>query len=184
MIFTETRLKGAYTITIETNDDERGYFRRMYCKEEFAKHGIDFSIAQSNIGCNKKRATLRGMHMQGAPHKEAKLVQCICGSLYDVIVDMRPNSPTLYEWIATELSAENNTLLYVPEGFAHGYITLKDDTKMLYMMSEFYKPGAEQPLLWNDPFFAIHWVLEPLIMSEKDKTIPLFQPPGLYFNQQ
>ncbi len=184
MIFTETKLKGAYTITIETKDDERGYFGRIYCKEEFAKHRIDFSIAQSNIGYNKKKATLRGMHMQGAPHKEAKLVQCICGSLYDVIVDMRVNSPTLYQWTAMELSANNNTLLYIPEGFAHGYITLEDDTKVLYMMSEFYKPGAEQPLLWNDPFFKIHWPLQPQVMSEKDKAIPLFQPLDFPFNQQ
>ncbi len=176
MIFTETQLKGAFIINIETKEDERGYFGRTYCKDEFAMHGIDFSIAQTNISYNKNKATLRGMHRQLAPHKEAKLVQCISGSLYDVIIDMRPHSPTLYQWIASEFSAQNNTMLYIPEGFAHGFLTLEDDTKVLYLMSELYKPGAEQPLLWNDPFFNIHWVMAPLVMSEKDKTNPLFQP--------
>lgn len=184
MIFTETKLKGAFQITIETKEDERGYFGRIYCEEEFKKHGIDFSIAQSNIGYNKKKATLRGMHMQCAPNHEAKLVQCICGGLYDVIIDMRPDSPTLYQWVATELSAKNNLMLYIPKGFAHGYITLEDSTKVLYMMSEFYKPGTEQPILWNDPFFAIHWPLQPLIISEKDKAIPLFQSSSLSSYQQ
>lgn len=184
MIFTETKLKGAYLISIETKEDERGYFGRTYCKNEFAKQNIDFSIAQTNISYNKNKATLRGMHMQRAPHKEAKLVQCISGSLYDVIIDMRPDSPTLYQWIATQLSADNNTMLYIPEGFAHGFLTLENNTRVLYQMSEFYKPGAEQPLLWNDPFFNIHWVVEPQIISEKDKVNPLFQPSFNHPNSQ
>lgn len=176
MIFTETKLKGAYLLTIDTKEDERGYFGRTYCQHEFAALNINFTIAQTNISYNKIKGTLRGMHMQQTPHKEAKLVQCISGSLYDVIIDMRPGSPTLHQWIGTTLSSANNMMLYIPEGFAHGFVTLEDDTKVLYLISEFYSPGAEQPLRWNDPFFNITWPIEPQVMSEKDKVIPLFQP--------
>lgn len=175
MIFTETKLQGAYLINIDTKEDERGYFGRAYCRNEFAALNIDFTIAQSNISYNKHKGTLRGMHRQGAPHDEAKLVQCISGSLYDVIIDMRSNSPTLHQWIGTTLSAQNNKMLYIPEGFAHGFITLEDDTKVMYLISQFYAPGAEQPIRWNDPFFNIDWPMEPQVMSGKDKSIPLFQ---------
>ena len=174
MIFTETKLKGAYLVTIEAKEDERGYFGRSYCRNEFASYQINFTVAQTNISYNKKKGTLRGMHMQKAPYKEAKLVQCIGGAIYDVIIDMRPHSPTRYQWVANELSAKNNTMLYIPEGFAHGFITLENETRILYLMSEFYAPVAEQPLRWNDPFFNIAWPMEPAVMSEKDKTIPLF----------
>ncbi len=176
MIFTKTKLKGVYLITIETKEDERGYFGRTYCRNEFAANHIDFTIAQTNISYNKTRGTLRGMHMQRAPHKEAKLIQCISGRLYDVIIDMRPHSPTLYQWISTELSCDSNTMLYIPEGFAHGFLTLEDETRILYFMSEFYTPGAEAAMRWNDPFFNIIWPIEPAVMSEKDKLHPLFSP--------
>ena len=176
MIFTETVLQGAYSIQIETKEDERGYFGRTYCRNEFAALNINFSIAQTNISYNKTNGTLRGMHMQREPYKEAKLIQCISGSLYDVIIDMRKDSPTLYQWISTILTAHNNTMLYIPEGFAHGFLTQEDDTRILYFMSEFYTPGAEQALRWNDPFFNITWPVQPQVMSEKDKLHPLFQP--------
>ena len=175
MIFTETDLKGVYLITVEAKEDERGFFGRTYCRNEFAAVNIDFSIAQTNISYNKMKGTLRGMHMQKYPYKEAKLIQCISGSLYDVIIDMRTDSPTLYQWISTTLTAQNNTLLYIPEGFAHGFITLENDTKILYFMSEFYSPGAEQAFRWNDPFFNISWPMEPQVMSEKDTLHPLFE---------
>ncbi len=176
MIFTETKLKDAFILVIEKKEDERGFFARTFCEREFEAKGIQFAIRQSNISFNKKRGTLRGMHMQKSPHKEAKLVQCVSGGIYDVIVDMRQDSITKYEWIGTELSSKNDLILYIPEGFAHGFITLENDTKVLYQMSEFYKPGAEQPLLWNDPFFNINWPMQPEVMSEKDKMNPLFNP--------
>lgn len=176
MILTETKLKGAYLITVETKEDERGFFGRTFCRNEFAALNIDFSIAQTNISYNKTKCTLRGMHMQKFPYKEAKLIQCISGSLYDVIIDMREDSPTLHQWISTTLTAQNNTLLYIPEGFAHGFLTLENDTRILYFMSEYYTPGAEESLLWSDPFFNIFWPSEPQIMSEKDKQHPLFKP--------
>ena len=176
MIFTETRLKDAFLIQIEKREDERGYFGRTYCRNEFAKQNITFEVAQSNLSFNKKRGTLRGMHMQMAPNNEAKLVQCVSGSIYDVIIDMRKDSPAYGKWTGAELSDENGMMMYIPKGFAHGFITLADDTRMLYQMSQYYTPGAEKAFRWNDPFFQIEWPIQPQVMSDKDKKNPLFQP--------
>lgn len=176
MIFTRTKFADVVLIDIERKEDERGFFGRTFCRHELAEQGIDFNIAQSNISYNKTKGTLRGMHTQIAPFKEAKLVQCTRGSIYDVIIDMREKSATYCQWISTELSDKNKTILYIPQGFAHGFITLEDDTEVSYQMSEFYKPGYEKGFLWNDPFFRISWPMEPFVMSEKDKNYPLFQP--------
>ena len=176
MIFTKTKLADVVLIDVDRKADERGFFGRTFCRSELAEQGIDFNIAQSNISYNKTRGTLRGMHMQSAPFKEAKLVQCIRGSIYDVIIDMREESATYCQWLSTELSDKNKTILYIPEGFAHGFITLEDDTEVSYQMSEFYKPGYEKGLLWNDPFFNISWLMQPAVLSEKDKSYALFQP--------
>jgi len=169
MIFTETRLKGAYIIEIEPLEDERGFFARSFCQKEFEQHGLNFSIVQCNLSYNKKKGTLRGMHYQMAPHKEAKLVSCIKGAIYDVIIDLRPNSPTCSQWLAVELSSENNNMIYVPEGFAHGFQTLKDDTMVFYQMSEFYHPECARGVRWNDPAFGVKWPLSHPILSERDQ---------------
>ena len=176
MIFTKTKLANVVLIDIDRKEDERGFFGRTFCRQEFAGQSIDFNIAQSNVSYNKAKGTLRGMHMQMAPFKEAKLVQCIRGSIYDVVIDMRRESATYCLWLGTELSDKNKTILYIPEGFAHGFITLEDDTEVSYQISEFYKPGYEKGLLWNDAFFNISWPMKPVVMSEKDKNYPSFQP--------
>lgn len=176
MIFKRTPLPDAYLIQVERREDERGYFGRFFCSRELKQHGIDFNIAQSNISYNKKKGTLRGMHLQLAPNEEAKLVHCVSGSIYDVIIDMRENSPTYCQWFGTELSAENGIMIYIPKGFAHGFITLANDTRILYQMSQFYAPGAEKAFRWNDPFFNIQWPIEPQVMSDKDTEHPMFQP--------
>ncbi len=176
MIFTKTKLPDIVLIDIDRKQDERGFFGRTFCRQELVSQGIDFNIAQSNLSYNKTKGTLRGMHMQLAPFKEAKLVQCIRGSIYDVVIDMRKESATYCQWLGTELSEKNKTILYIPEGFAHGFITLENDTEVSYQMSEFYKPGYEKGLLWNDPFFNISWPIAPVVMSDKDKTYSLFQP--------
>ena len=175
MIFTETSLKGAYIIDVKRLEDERGFFGRSYCKREFEEHGLNTNAAQANVSYNKKKATLRGMHMQVAPHGETKLVRCTRGSIYDVIVDLRENSDTYKQWIGVELTADSYRMLYVPEGFAHGFITLEDNTDVTYQVTQFYTPGAERGYRWDDPAFNIKWPIEPLIISEKDRAHPLFQ---------
>ncbi len=180
MIFTETNLKGSFILDIERRNDERGFFGRTYCRQEFEQYGIDFTIVQSNISYNKTRGTLRGIHMQDTPHTEAKLVQCISGSLFDVIIDMRPGSATYLQWTSVELSANNCRMLYIPEGFAHGFLTLEEETRVSYQISSFYAPGAEKAIRWNDPFFNIPWPVAPQVMSDKDKTHPLFTPDNIH----
>ncbi len=177
MIFSETRLPGAFLIDLERREDDRGYFARAWCRREFAEHGLSTQIVQANISYNRLRGTLRGMHYQRAPYAEAKLVRCVRGAVYDVIVDLRPDSPTYLEWIAAELTAENGRAIYVPEGFAHGYQTLVADAETLYQVSEFYAPEAEGGARWNDPAFGIEWPEEgPQIVSEKDRSWPDFVP--------
>jgi len=173
MIFKETSLKGAYIIEIEPLEDERGFFARSFCRKEFEEHSLNFSIVQCNLSYNKKKGTLRGMHYQIAPHKEAKLVSCIKGAIYDVIIDLRPDSSTFCQWFAVELTAENHRMLYVPEGFAHGFQTLKDDTVAFYQMSEFYHPECARGVRWNDPAFGVDWPLPNPIMSNKDMNYQL-----------
>ena len=169
MIFTETKLKGAFIIEIEKLEDERGFFGRSWCVNEMKDHGINVNILQANVSFNKYKGTLRGMHYQIAPYGESKLVRCSRGSIFDVIIDLRPDSPTYKQWIGVELSQDNYKMLFVPVDFAHGFITLEEDTEVTYMMSEIFVPGAGATIRWNDPAFNIKWPFEPLIMSEKDK---------------
>lgn len=172
MIFTETKLKGAYIVDLEKREDERGFFARGWCQNEFEAHGLAPRVVQANISYNKKRGTLRGMHYQIAPYEETKLVRCTRGALYDVIVDLRPTSPSYKQWFGVELTADNYKMLYVPEGFAHGFITLQDETEATYQVSQFYTPGSERGLRYNDPAFGIEWPAEVQVISEKDKSWP------------
>lgn len=174
MKFTELKLKGAYLIELEEYKDERGSFARQFCKKEFAELGIDFEICQCNISRNKKAGTLRGLHYQKKPYQEAKLVSCINGSFFDVLVDLREDSPTYLQFEAVELSENNNKMLYVPENFAHGFQTLKDDTTVYYQMGSFFMPDYYGGLRWNDPKLAIEWPeCENRIINERDNTYKL-----------
>src|SRR5665647_1338447 len=150
MIFNETKLKGSFEIELEKTNDERGFFARSFCKQEFKDQGLKTCIAQSNISYNKRRGTVRGMHYQVHPHSEAKLVSCTNGAIFDVIVDLRRDSPTYMDWLGTKLTAETNSMLYVPEEFAHGFQTLQDDTTVCYIMFEFYHPECACGIRWND----------------------------------
>lgn len=173
MKFIETQLKGAFIIEPERLEDERGFFQRSFCQNEFEAHGLNPKVVQCNISYNKHKGTLRGMHYQAAPMAEAKLIRCTRGAIYDVIIDLRPESPTYCQWLAKELNAENFRMIYIPEGFAHGFQTLEDDTEVFYQMSEFYSPEHARGVRWDDPMFAIEWLLNTKIISEKDKNFPL-----------
>ena len=174
MKFTETRLKGAYIIEIEPIEDERGFFARSWCKQEFESHGLNPEIVQSSISFNKKRGTLRGMHYQAGPHEEAKTVRCTMGAIFDVIIDLRADSFTFKQWVAAELTAGNRKMLYVPEGFAHGFLTLTDDTEVLYQMSTFYEPASARGLRWDDPAIGITWPLAVSAISARDQQYAPF----------
>jgi len=173
MIFKETTLKGSFIIDFEPIADERGFFARSFCQREFASHKLNAHIAQCNISFNKNRGTLRGMHFQKAPEAEAKLVRCTQGSIYDVIIDLRPESPTYCHWIAVELTADNYRALYIPEGLAHGFQTLVDNSEVFYQMSVFYAPEFASGVRWDDPAFGITWPLTDPIISDKDRLYPL-----------
>lgn len=175
MIFQEAKLKGAYIIEPERLEDERGFFARTFCQKEFEKQGLNFRIVQSSISFNKKNATLRGMHYQAAPYEEVKIVSCVRGAMYDVIIDLRPHSSTYLQWLAVELSGLNHKMLYIPKGFAHGFQTLADDTVVLYQMSEFYHPESAHGVRWNDPTFGIKWPLSNSVISEKDMNYKDFR---------
>ena len=175
MVFTETKLPGSYIIDIKKLEDERGFFGRSYCQHEFAELGLNTNPVQANVSFNKKKGTLRGLHMQVAPYSETKLVRCTRGAIWDVIVDVRPDSATYKKWIGVELTADNYRMLYVPEGFAHGFITLEDNTEIFYQITQFYTPGTERGYRWNDPAFAIQWPLAPIMISEKDQAYPLME---------
>jgi dTDP-4-dehydrorhamnose 3,5-epimerase len=170
VIFTETRLQGAFVIDIERRPDERGFFARAFCQNEFAEHGLNTTIAQSNVAFNLKRGTLRGMHFQVPPAAETKFVRCTRGAILDIIVDLRPESPTYLEHVAVELSADNARGLYVPERFAHGYQVLEDDTETSYQVGEFYTPGVEGGLMYDDPRLGLEWPLPVTVISEKDQA--------------
>jgi dTDP-4-dehydrorhamnose 3,5-epimerase len=151
--------------------DQRGFFARIWDRREFEARGLKTTLAQCNISYNGQRDTLRGMHYQAAPHAEAKLVRCTIGAIYDVIIDLRPGSPTLRQWVAVELSADNRRMLYIPEGFAHGFQTLTDQSEVFYQISEFYTPEAGRGVRWNDPAFGIEWpAAEQRILAERDAT--------------
>ncbi|MDE1725715.1 MAG: dTDP-4-dehydrorhamnose 3,5-epimerase [Thaumarchaeota archaeon] len=179
MIFTETKLKGAYIIEPEKKQDERGFFARSFDSEVFRKHGLNPNVLQCNISCSKNKGTIRGMHFQLPPYQEAKFLRCVRGRIYDVIIDLRSKSETYKQWIGVELSADNYKMLYAPEGFAAGFQTLVDDVELTYQVSQVYNLQYEQGIRWNDPAFKIDWPLEPTVISEKDKSHPLFKE-GLY----
>jgi dTDP-4-dehydrorhamnose 3,5-epimerase len=168
--FLPTPLAGAYILELERLEDARGFFARSFCQEEFRKHGLRTTIAQCNVSWNRKRGTLRGLHFQAAPHEEAKVVRCTSGAIWDVIVDLRESSATRLRWHAVELSVENRRALYVPEGCAHGFQTLADDSEVLYQMSEFYHPDLARGVRWDDPRLGIKWPLLDPILSERDRS--------------
>ena len=176
MLFHETKLVGAFVIELEKREDTRGFFARGWCQKEFEDHGLVAQVVQTNISFNRKKGTLRGMHYQAAPFEETKLVRCVRGGIYDVIIDLRPESPTYKQWIGVELTAENYKMLYVPENFAHGLQTLEDDTEVIYQVSQFYTPGAERGLRWNDPAFRIEWPQDIEVISDKDADWPDYMP--------
>jgi dTDP-4-dehydrorhamnose 3,5-epimerase len=173
MIFTESGLKDAYIIDLEEKHDNRGFFARTFCAKEFEAHGLKSVVAQCNLSFNHKKGTLRGMHYQIPPAAETKLIRCTQGAIYDVIIDMRPESPTYLQHIGVELTAENHRALYVPEMFAHGYQALTDGAEVVYQVGEFYTPGYERGLRFDDPFFNIQWPMEVTVISEKDQNWPL-----------
>mgnify|MGYP000452538110 CR=1 FL=1 len=173
MIFTETKLSGAFVLELEQRSDERGFFARTFCQNEFRARGMNPAIAQCNVSYNAKKGTLRGMHFQVAPKKEAKLVRVTRGAILDVIVDLRPDSKTFRQWTSIELSADNRKALYIPNDFAHGFQTLGDDTEVLYQMSEFFAPDCARGLRWNDPVLGIVWPEGTRIIFAKDEEYPL-----------
>jgi dTDP-4-dehydrorhamnose 3,5-epimerase len=168
--FAPTPLAGAYLVELERLADDRGFFARSFCQNEFKAKGLDPCLAQCNVSFNARRGTLRGLHYQDKPHEEAKLVRCTRGAIWDVIVDLRQDSPTRLRWHAAELSAENRAAFYVPKGFAHGFQTLADDTEVLYQMSEFYQPELARGVRWDDPKLAIAWPIPDPVLSPRDRT--------------
>lgn len=176
MIFNETPLPKSYLIELEKKGDNRGFFARFFCENEFGAQGLITHFVQINNSLTGKKGTLRGMHYQLQPSAEVKVVRCIRGSLYDVILDLRPDSPTFGKSFGAELSAENRKMMYVPQGFAHGFVTLEDDTEALYLVSAFYAPSLERGIRYNDPTFNIQWPVPPVEVSEKDAKWPDFNP--------
>lgn len=172
MRFTPTSLEGAFVVELEPHCDHRGFFARTWCQREFEEHGLDAQLVQCSVSYNERRGTLRGMHYQQPPHEEAKLVRCTAGAIHDVIVDVRPASPTYLRFIAVELSAANRRALYVPRGFAHGFQTLTDRCEVFYQMSAFFAPESARGFRWNDPLFAIEWPIDNPILVERDATYP------------
>jgi dTDP-4-dehydrorhamnose 3,5-epimerase len=171
MKFIKTELKDAYLIQLEQKNDERGYFARSFCRKSFLEQGLESNFDQCSISFNKKKNTLRGLHYQISPYEEIKLVRCIRGEIYDVIVDIRPDSPTYKKWIGVVLSESNLNALYVPKGFAHGFLTLQDDSEVFYHISSFYYPSHARTVPWNDPALSINWPIEgDLIISSKDEN--------------
>jgi dTDP-4-dehydrorhamnose 3,5-epimerase len=171
--FIETPLAGLYAVEIEPFNDDRGFFARSFCAREFKAHGLELAVAQCNISFNERAGTLRGLHFQASPFEEAKLVRCTRGAIYDVAADIRPKSPTYLKWYAVELTSENRRMMFIPQGFAHGFQTLVDKSEVCYLMSEFYHPESARGLRWNDPTLGIAWPLANRIISEKDSTYPL-----------
>jgi len=172
--FSPTALAGACIIDIEPVPDERGFFARSWCREEFVRHDLNPDLAQCSISFNKKRGTLRGMHYQAKPHEETKVVRCTRGAIYDVIVDLRPESSTFRKWIAVELSADNRRMLYIPAGLAHGFQSLTDDTEVFYQISTPYHPESACGVRWDDPAFGIEWPVMERVISDKDRQYPDF----------
>ncbi len=176
MIFTETPIPGAFLIDLEKRGDDRGFFARAFCEKEFAAHQLVTRFVQVNNSLSAQKGTLRGMHYQLAPRAETKLVRCIRGALYDLILDLRPGSATFGKSCGAELSADNRRMMYVPKGFGHGFITMTDDTEAFYFVDEFYAPECERGLRWNDPRFSLAWPLAPVVLSDKDANQRDFDP--------
>jgi dTDP-4-dehydrorhamnose 3,5-epimerase len=172
MRFIETAVSGAFVVEPDLIEDERGFFARIWCQQEFGVHGLNSGLVQCSISFNRARGTLRGLHYQVAPHEEAKLVRCTMGAIYDAVLDLRPDSSTFGAHEAVVLTARNRLMLYVPEGCAHGFLTLEDDTEVAYQMSEFYAPGAGRGVRWDDPTFGIRWPGEVRVVAERDRTYP------------
>jgi dTDP-4-dehydrorhamnose 3,5-epimerase len=178
MIFTELAVPGAFVIDLEKREDDRGFFARAWCANEFQAHGLNPRLVQINLSFNERAGTLRGMHYQRPPHEEAKCVRCTSGAIYDVVLDLRQDSPAYKRWDAVELTRDNRRMLYIPEGCAHGYQTLTDDTETLYQVSEFYAPDSEDGVRWDDEAFAIEWPpAEHRVLSPKDASLPDFVEP-------
>lgn len=176
MRFLETKLSGVYAIEPEPHRDERGMFLRTWCEREFAEHGIEMAVRQCSASVNYRRGTLRGMHYQTAPHAEARLVRCTAGAIFDVVVDLRPSSRSFCEWVGVELTQENRSMIYIPGGCAHGFLTLVDNVEVFYQMSTFYSPAHAMGVRWNDPAFAIAWPDQVTVISERDKNFRDFRP--------
>ena len=176
MIFTKTALEGAWIIDIKKLEDERGFFARTFCQKEFLEHGLNTRVAQCNISYNQKKGTWRGMHLQVSPFQEAKLVQCTAGAIYDVIIDLRPRSRTYLQHLGVMLNSQEYRMLYIPEGFAHGFLTLTEEVNVFYQMSEFYAPECARGFRWNDPAFALQLPDEVRVISERDASYPDFSP--------
>ncbi len=176
MIFTELELAGAFVVDIEKRHDDRGFFGRAWCAQEFEAHGLKSAIRQINTSFSAHQGTMRGLHYQVDPYQETKFIRCTQGRIFDVIVDLRPESPTFKQWVGTELSAENYRMVYVPENFAHGFLTLEDNSEVYYPTTEFYTPNAERGIRFNDPTFAIEWPAEVSVFSDKDISHDDFDP--------
>lgn len=176
--FTPAGLPGAWLVDLRPHEDVRGFFARTWCAREFEEQGLESRLVQCSLSLSRRRGTLRGMHWQDPPHAEAKLVRCVRGAVHDVILDLREGSPSFGEHLAVRLTAESRRALYVPEGFAHGFQTLEDDTEVFYQMSEFYAPESARGLRWNDPAFDLEWPLPDPILSEKDASWPDYRPKG------
>ncbi len=174
MIFGQTPLEGVHIIELDKRGDERGFFARLYCEEEFSNQRLVNRFVQINDSLSESRGTLRGLHYQLPPKAETKVVRCIRGALYDVVLDLRPDSRTYGQHFGVELSAENRKMLYVPKGFAHSFLTLEDATEVIYLVDEFYSPDHERGIRWNDPEFGIQWPIDPVLISEKDRSYPDF----------
>lgn len=175
MTFHETKLSGVFEIHLEPRLDERGFFARTWCQREFEAQGLNSKLVQCSVSFNSREGTLRGIHYQAAPYAEAKVVRCTRGAIYDVVVDLRPQSPTFKGWIAVVLTAENRSMVYVPEGCAHGFLTLKDDSEVFYQMSEFYNAESACGVRWNDAAFQIAWPGKVSLISERDRSYPNFE---------
>ena len=169
-------MNGAYLIELEKRGDDRGFFARLFCEREFAAAGLESRFVQVNNSLSRNKGTLRGLHYQLSPSAEVKLVRCVRGAIWDAIIDMRENSPTFGKWFGAEINAENRLMMYVPRGFAHAILTLHDDTEAMYLVSDFYAPGQERGVRWNDPRFGIEWPIQPSDISDKDAAWPDFDP--------
>jgi dTDP-4-dehydrorhamnose 3,5-epimerase len=176
MIFAETQINGVHVVELEPIRDDRGFFSRVWCRQEFADRGLNPDLVQCSISFNFRKGTLRGMHLQARPHREAKTVRCTNGAIYDVVIDLRRDSPTFMQWTAVELSAANRKMLYIPEGLAHGFLTLADNSEVFYQMSDYFAAESGRGVRWNDPHFRIHWPIPVEVISPKDQNWADFDP--------